>query len=278
MQKLPVISSMWIGHSLSFLECLCLKSFVDAGHRTKLYTYAPVENVPDCVEIADANIIMPARDFIVNAHSGKAGPHADKFRYHLLSKSDEIWVDTDAYCVKPFPDESYYFGHHFRDVIANGVLRLPKTSRTLSNLLEFTSQEYPELPEGFPFLRRSVRAEYDARRAAGNPMHVSELPWEIWGPFALTHFARLNDEDKHSTGKDVLYPITGGEIARVLQMPWRAKIELPEEATSVHFYGSKIRTLLADKDGAPHPKSFLGRLCAKHGIDPTNTPVLKEAA
>lgn len=152
MRDLPVVSSLWIGPSFSFLEYLCLKSFVDAGHPTKLYTYAPVENVPDGVEIADANEIMPARDFIVNAQSGKAGPHADKFRYHLLSKTDEIWVDTDAYCLKPFDDSEYLFGNHFKSMINNGVLRLPRNLKTLKSLLEFTSNEYPELPDNFPYI------------------------------------------------------------------------------------------------------------------------------
>ncbi|SHH91511.1 hypothetical protein [Marivita hallyeonensis] len=278
MSERPVIASLWIGAPLTFLEQLCLQSFVDAGHRTKLYVYDTVGNVPDGVEIADANEILPATEFIVNAQSGKAGPHSDKFRYHLLSKTDEIWVDTDAYCTKPFPEVDYLFGNHFNTVIANGVLRLPKDSPTLAGLLEFTSHQYPDLPEDFPFVRKTVRAEYEARRKAGNPMHVSELPWEIWGPFAITHFAWRHDEAKHTTGKDVLYPISGGEISRVLQMPWRAKISIPEETLSVHFYGSKIRNLLAKSDGVPHPRSFLGRLCEKHGINPANGPITKEAA
>ena len=48
--SLPIVASLWIGGRLSFLEQVCLKSFVDHGHRTILYTYGAVAGVPDGVE------------------------------------------------------------------------------------------------------------------------------------------------------------------------------------------------------------------------------------
>ena len=128
MKKLPTISSLWIGPRLTFLEHLCLKSFVDAGHPTKLYVYEDVANVPDGVEVSDANSVLPSEAFIINRPTGSPGPHADKFRYHLLFRTEEIWADTDAYCIKPFPNSEYLFGSHYRSLITNAVLRLPKHS------------------------------------------------------------------------------------------------------------------------------------------------------
>ena len=52
--SLPIVASLWIGGRLSFLEQVCLKSFVDHGHRTILYTYGAVAGVPDGVEVLDA--------------------------------------------------------------------------------------------------------------------------------------------------------------------------------------------------------------------------------
>lgn len=34
MPSLPTIATLWIGSELSWLEQLCLRSFVDAGHET----------------------------------------------------------------------------------------------------------------------------------------------------------------------------------------------------------------------------------------------------
>ncbi len=270
---LPIVSSLWIGPPLSFLEHLCLKSFVDAGHPTKLYVYDEVGNVPAGVEIADAHTILPTTEFVVNAKTGSPGPQADKFRYHLLRKTNEIWADTDVYCRKPLPDTPYLYACHFKDLLTNAVLRLPKTSHTLNSLLGFTLSEYPEPPEGFPHLPQQVWDQYHARRDTDNPMHTSEFPWETWGPFALTYYAKMHDEFKHATDKDVLYPLGGGEIFRTLQMPRRAQIEIPDECVAIHFYGSKIRDLLSDQDGIPAPRSFLGELCAKHGVDPNSAPL-----
>jgi len=271
---LPTISSLWIGPRLSFLEQLCLKSFADAGHETKLYAYGKVDGVPDGVTVADAGEIMPASQFIVNTATGSPGPHSDRFRYLLLDRTDEIWADTDAYCVKPFPASDYFFASHFRDLVNNGVLRLPRTSRTLRDLLDFTATEYPELPADFTFLTRSERADYDKRRATPPGMHVSELPWEIWGPFALTYFLQKNGESEKRVPSHVLYPLIGGDIRRALQMPRNAKIRLPEDCLSIHFYGSRIRGLLKRRNGVPEPKSLLGSLCAKHGINAADAPIL----
>jgi len=274
MQKLPVVASMWIGSKLSFLEQLCLKSFVDAGHITKLYVYDDVEGVPEGVVVASAHEILPSSEFIYNNASGTPGPHADKFRYHLLNKTDEIWVDTDAYCVKPFPDTEYLFGCHFKTLVANGVLRLPKDSRTLQDLLDFTSTETPLLPKDFPFFSQALKVEYESSVISGQRMHISEMHWETWGPFAISYFITRNDELKHALPNEALYPLRGGEIVRTLQLPFRAKILLPDDCLSIHFYGSKIRSLLrARPGGIPHPNSLLGQLCIKHNIDPSESPV-----
>ena len=46
------VAALWIGGPLSFLEQLCLISFVHAGQHITLYTYEPVPNVPPGVEAA----------------------------------------------------------------------------------------------------------------------------------------------------------------------------------------------------------------------------------
>jgi len=274
MSDVPVVSSLWIGPKFSFLEKLCMTSFIDAGHPTKLYTYAPVQNVPDGVEVCDANEILPCADPDAVLAAGLAAQHSDRFRYILLSKTDEIWVDTDAYCLRQFPKAPYMFSCHFKDLVANGVLRLPKESPTLQSLIAFTDTEYPDLPDDFPYLRRTVRAEYAARRDAGDPMHVGELPWEIWGPFALTYFLRMHGEIDHRLPSEVLYPLGGSEIVRTLWKRRRIQITMPPNTLSVHFYGSSLRTQVKRRDGAVPPKSYLGRLCTKHGIDPSSPELM----
>ena len=274
MQSLPIVSSMWIGPKLSFLEQLCLKSFVDAGHVTKLYVYDDVEGIPQGVQVLPANEILPSTEFIVNSKTGSPGPHADKFRYYLLQQTDEVWADTDAYCLRPFPNSKYFFGCHFKSLVANGVLRLPQSSQTLKDLLTFTSSDYPVLPDDWVYYDKAFRNTYLNMRRSGKKMHISEMPWEIWGPHAITYFMHKNGEMQHALPNEVLYPLRGGEIYRALRMPFRAKIVIPENCLSIHFYGSKIRGILQAKhNGIPQPKSLLGQLCIKHGINPEDAPI-----
>ncbi|MEM8802720.1 MAG: hypothetical protein AAGF55_09310, partial [Pseudomonadota bacterium] len=97
------IAMLWMRGSLSFLEQLCAQSFLDAGHHVVLYSYEPIGCVPDGVEMRDAAEVLPQREEIVHGRSGSPAPHADLFRYRLLSQTDDlIWADTDAYCRKPF--------------------------------------------------------------------------------------------------------------------------------------------------------------------------------
>ena len=273
-EELPEIASLWIGGNLSFLEQLCLKSFVDKGHPTTLFCYEEIGNIPKGVRIEDASEIMPRTRFITNKASGSPAPHADRFRYLLLQKGQHIWVDTDAYCVKPFPNTDFVFAPHFKTTFANGVLRLPPESKTLRDLIAFTDSEYPELPPDFIMYNRAARERHEERQREGKRTHISEMAWDTWRPHALTYFLKRNGEDRHALPSDALYPLQAGEIARVLQKPFRAKIDLPPDCLSVHFYGSAIRKKIFRNGGAPQPKSFLAKLCRQHDIDIEAAPIV----
>ena len=78
------IGALWMEGALSFLEQLCLKSFVDAGHRVVLYHYGPLQNVPEGIELADANDIMSRDNFLTHERTGSPALHSDLFRYKML--------------------------------------------------------------------------------------------------------------------------------------------------------------------------------------------------
>jgi len=271
--ELPGIASLWIGARLSFLEQLCLKSFADRGHQVTLYTYDHVENVPANVQLADASAIMPTDKFIVNRALGSPGPHADRFRYHLMAQTDETWVDTDAYCLRPFPKRDYLFARHFKDHMANGVLRLPKNSPTLADLLRFTEDEHPNLPPDF-YWRDALNRQVAQSVARGDRPHISDLRWETWGPDALTYFLRKNGEDRHQVAPEVLYPFGGSSVGLTVRKPTDPPMKFPETTESIHFYGSGLRKILQRRAPKPlHPRSLLARLCAEHDIDHNAAPV-----
>ncbi len=79
-----IIQSLWIGPTLSVMERLCMRSFLAHGHDFHLYTYAPIDNVPEGVVVQDGNDILPeSMIFQYRDHSSYAG-FANFFRYKLL--------------------------------------------------------------------------------------------------------------------------------------------------------------------------------------------------
>lgn len=198
------IAALWMEGPLSFLEQLCLKSFVDAGHHVTLYHYGPVLNVPDQIEMADANDVLPRTDFLTHSRTGSPALHSDLFRYRMLAQSeDTIWADTDAYCMKRFETvNGHFYGWESTRHINGGVLGLPKDSDTLGELLEYTSDEFA-IP---PWYGEDYIRELEEAREAGNPVHVSEQPWGVWGPHAVTHFLHKTGEAKYALAQDGLYP------------------------------------------------------------------------
>jgi hypothetical protein len=266
------ISALWMEGSLSFLEQLCLKSFVDAGHDVRLYHYGPLQNVPDGIELADAGEILSRTNFLTHQRTGSPALHSDLFRYKMLEKNDRtIWADTDAYCMKKFQTPTgHFFGWESEKHINGGVLGLPQDSDALRELLEFTSDEFA-IPTWYDEeYTRTLKEAADS----GNPIHASEQPWGVWGPHAVTHFLHKTGEAKYALPQECLYPFTYRDRRKMLKRKFDISPYITPNTYSVHLYGRRMRARLVEKEGGePHHKSLLGLLLKKHNIDPKLAPL-----
>ncbi len=270
------IGALWIGGALSFLEQLCLRSFVDAGQHVKLFTYGEVQNIPDGIEIADANDILAMDTVIRHTRTGSPAPQADRFRYHMLAQTDDlIWADTDAYCVRAFgTGNGHFFGWESAHHVNNGVLGLPRDSDTLGGLIAFTSDEFA-IPEWLP------AAEQDRLRAAkeaGDPVGVGDQEWGAWGPRALTHFLHKTGEIRHALPREALYPIGFKERGLMVRPGANAERFITPETLSIHLYGRRMRARIMADGGEPAQDSLIGRLLQKHGIVPSDAPLPRAPA
>ncbi|MFS4580413.1 glycosyltransferase family 2 protein [Phaeobacter sp. C3_T13_0] len=272
MSDLPLIASLWIGGNLSYLEQTCLKSFADHGHRTILYTYETVENCPPGVELMDANAIFPASDFIRHKVSGSPAVHADAFRYKMISMQNVIWVDADVLCVRPwdFQDQWVFGWEKPGRLVCNAVLGLPRFSRTLQRLNKFCENEYP-IP---PWVKGEERAQLEAAHAAGNPVHVSELKWGVWGPSALTHFLNETGEIAHVKPQMAFFQISFKERRNLLSPGYIVEKKIDDGCYGVHLWNRRLsRRLITHEGGIPHPDSYLGRALVRHDIDAAAAPI-----
>lgn len=266
------VAALWIGGQLSFLEQLCLISFVHAGQHITLYTYEDVPNVPPGVEVADANTILPMTGYLTHSRTGSPALHSDVFRYHLLAKCDRtIWADTDAYCCKPFTTPNgHFYGWESKKHVNGGVLGFPKDSETLRLLLEHTSDE-ATIPTWYS---EEYTRELEAKKAAGTPVLAPDQPWGVWGPHAITHYLHVTGEVKYALPRVALYPVPYKDRRLILRPGWDGSEMITDETFSIHFYGRRMRRrIVSHEGGIPRPRSLFGQLLKRHGIDPRLAPI-----
>ena len=269
---LPVIASLWIGGNLSYIEQVCLKSFADHGHRTILYAYETIDNCPEGVEVLDANKIFPASDFIRHKSSGSPAIHADAFRYRMIAFQNVVWVDADILCMQPWAfSDQFVFGWEKPDrLVCNAVFGLPRFSRTLAQLNDFCSNEYP-IP---PWAGKEELARLTDAADRGEPVHVSELTWGVWGPAAVTHFLKKTGEIEHAMPQEAFYPISFKDRRKLLAPGDVIDRQLTNGCYGVHLWNRRLsRRLVTAENGIAHPDSFLGRALIRHGVDPDLAPI-----
>ena len=145
-----IVNGLWIGNSLSQLELLTIKSFVNNGHIFYLWTYKPLfTNIPENVIIKDANEIIPENKIFRYKHKnqfghgkGSLGGFSDIFRYKLLYEYGGWWTDMDVTCLKPlnFKEEYIFRTHHKLKVVGN-IMKCPKHSTLMKNCYEKAIKE-----------------------------------------------------------------------------------------------------------------------------------------
>ena len=267
-QKNYTIAMLWVQGRLSYVEQLCIQSFIDNGHPVRLYHYGPVENIPNNVEVVHGDAVLKQANFLQHRRTQSFALFSDVFRYHLLAKNnDVIWADTDAYCHKPFRTETgHFFGWESGSHINGGVLGLPQDSDALGQLLEMTNDEY-YIPEWYT---GGAGDKMRAARDAGNPVHVSDLPWGVWGPHAITHFLKKTGEDKYAFAIPALYPVPFARRRFMGKVGKRVRVDrwITDETISIHLYGQRIRAFLSQmENGKPEEGSLIDHLIKKHNID-----------
>jgi hypothetical protein len=274
--QLPKIGALWIGGGLTWLEQLCLSSFVAHGHETILYTYGPVHGVPEGIIVSDGHEIIATDDFLTHSRTQSVALFSDLFRFHMIKKyPDIVYVDTDVFCLRPLDlPNPFLFGfetYHGRGVgqLNGAVLRLPPESAILSEMIDFMTDLHPQID----WLGSKATAEIEARKKAGVPMHVTEMKWGVWGPLGISHFARKTGEIEHACLPEVFYPLHFRDRRLLFRLPRRVESVLNENSYTIHMWAPIKRLAAAKFDGLCPPDSYIGHQLEFYGIDPCLAPV-----
>jgi len=255
---LPRIASLWIGGALSWLEQLCLRSFVDAGHDVTLYSYEPIANLPHGIANADAGDIFRTDGIIRHTRTGSPAIHADVWRLYLLQKTDSIWVDSDVYCYRPFDfAQPHVFGLEKPGLVCNAVAGLPSDSPALAALLRYFGAEVSHIAGDAP-----------------SGAHLGDMPWGSTGPGAFTDALNESGEITFAQPQSVFYPVSFRDRNKMILSRFRIEDWLREDTCGIHLWARRMKPRLAEKENnRPRRGSFLDQLLRKHGIEPAKAPL-----
>ncbi|MEN8952445.1 hypothetical protein [Planktotalea arctica] len=273
MTRTREVGTLWIGGPLSWMEQLCLKSFVDKGQRITLFSYENIPNVPEGVIRRDGREIIDTDDFIKYEQKNSYALFADWFRLHMIQQCPSmIWIDTDVYCHRPMEyDSDYVFGYELpgEHRVNNAVLGMPSDSEILRQMIEFTDDRY-SIASFLPKKRQQTMRRMAKR---GKPVHITEQPWGVWGPMMITHYVHELGLEEHVQGLNAFYPVTFRERFKFMRGAELAAGLITDDTTALHLWASNKRQLGKIHDGLPPKKSYLEKLVNKHGINPALAPI-----
>lgn len=273
MARVREVGTLWIGGALSWLEQLCLKSFVDQGQRITLFSYHDIPNVPEGVIRRDGREVLDTDNFLKYEKKDSFALFADLFRIHMLRACPGmIWVDTDVYCHRPMAyDGDVVMGFELPGGarVNNAVLGLPPGHPMLAAMLDFMADPFA-IP---PWLRRAQAEGYRAAAARGEPVHVSQQAWGTWGPLMVTHFATSLGLLPRVQPLDAFYPVTFPDRLTFLRPSRKVAQVLTPATTALHLWASNKRELGLRHHGLPPEGSYLADLCTRHDVRPEGAPI-----
>lgn len=270
MSQLPTIVSFWHG-PLGWLERLSIASFVKQGHPYRLYTYGPVDDLPEgAVRLDAAEVVSEDRMFF---YKGKHTPavFADLFRLELMRQEAGLWADCDVVALRPFAGlGDYVFGFEIAPKdsptgsVNNAVFGCPPDSELLEKLLAIFDPENRDM--ALPWLPPVRRLEVALRRFIGQHPAPSDIQFGATGPFPLTWYIReLGLMDKVQP-TDVFYPAPYTAIPTLMQPGSRVDHYITAQTLGLHIWRSQLTHRGRAALPTPPPNSALAELCAQFGI------------
>jgi hypothetical protein len=254
------LNTLWVDGSLGYIEQVCLTSALSVGHKVRLYTYEEVKNIPDGIEVQDANKILPKQHMIQYRKNSSYALGADIFRYELLRLGKGIWVDADVYFIKPIQfDCDVLFGWEDSKYINNAILYFAPNANILKQLQSFINSD-PVVP---PWWSKEDQEEQQILYLNGQHKTLENLPWATTGPKAITYFARLLDLDKFAKPPQVFYPVHWTKAERLFDPNFFYTSAISEDTLAIHIWNHLIEKL---KRNTPPAGSFIYDICKKHNI------------
>lgn len=210
-RMLPDVVTFWHG-PMDALRLTCLRSQVAAGHKVTVYSFDAIPGLPDGVDNAEAETILP---HIFSEKLRPAEPDgswrdwtmlqfSDFFRMRLMSKGAGLWLDADVLLLKPIEIDRAkpYFAWERRRQIGNSVLYLPP-QHPIVVAFERLMQQDELKPE---WLSLSHRVTFALHRLRGSH-RIADVRVAMYGPAALTELASRSNALRYALPEKSFYAV-----------------------------------------------------------------------
>jgi len=240
--------SFWFGENITQYQRLAMKSFVDFGHQYVLYAYRKFD-VPAGVELRDAAELLPeTRVFFYGDKAGvgrgSVSAFSNLFRYHLLNRRGDWWVDADVICLSDtVPSGDIFMGWEYDDLIGTAILKFPKGHELAQRLCDIAEN-------------------------AG-----TDLGWSETGPSLLTRLVKEHDLLTLVMPQAQSYPLQSTDALHLFIPARREKTrEKIDGKPFLHVWNEILRRAVVFGWMAPPPGSLIADLFERHGIGFDNAP------
>jgi len=188
------------------------------------------------------------------------------FRYKMIKKTGAIWIDCDAFCYRPFPnDMPYIFGvHGLMGNLNCGVVAMPQSCELIDQLLDY----YDNLPDMPPWWNKKQAKKFEKLDPSLNhATRIFKTERTAFGPQAFTHFAKTTNQFDKALPRDVLYPVPF-QLNDIFYDPYgNVEGHFTQNTLSVHLYTNGTKPWW--EKNPPLKGSFAARMCEKLEIDPS---------
>ncbi|MFT9016034.1 MAG: hypothetical protein ABF990_09900 [Acetobacter sp.] len=224
--------TFWYGGRLSALEQACANSFVSLGYDLTIFSYDPLEGVPEGVAVAHAAEIVPqdmTRQFLF-AGKPHLGHFSDLFRYRMMQKKDLIWVDLDMLMLARPP----------HPIVGDIVVQ--EEQGGVNGAILYLSE---------PDLLAQLVADVTARTGRN-------LRWGETGPLALGKLIARNPGRVVTSAPTLFYPLEHYDIFKIFLPEYSQECrEKCASACMVHLFNNIMVKMGYWKDMAPPVGSAL---------------------
>ncbi len=261
MMKQQTITGLWVGDALPLISVLCIKSFLDHGHRFQLFTYKSFDNIPEGTIIRDANDILPQELIFRDCHNSLA-TFSDWFRMEWLFREGGFWVDMDVACLRDdLPEERPWFCLQEPGVVAVGAIAFPPQHPMIDALRRIAADPASPAPWDRPEERRQKEAM--KRNIPAVEERRRHVPWGHCGPQGFTRALRHFELQHTAKRPSQLYPIHYTVWRHCYNGVYNLNSAELGNAWAIHLWGEMLRRE-PDAFENVSRNSVVGELLDKH--------------